>query len=238
MQSGVLYLSLPAAVAVLDLHAAGVLAEMADTPFDWHAAPAKPAPIVPVVAPVAAPTPFVAPAQAPAPLMPRAAAESPIQAPVVAQPAPMAHAAPGTLWHAGEPGGTCVLLCGDAPLAGVEKDLLDAMLRAVGLADTPLAFAGAETAPEPSALVQGFTMLAPCRMLVLGQEALAFITGTKVGVEGWHAGAKPAALPPALHAVLDGVALGVTYPPALLVRQPLFKRLAWRHLLAWQANAV
>jgi hypothetical protein len=33
--------------------------------------------------------------------------------------------------------------------------------------------------------------------------------------------------------VLAGVAIGVTYPLDLLAKQPLFKRLAWQHLLAW-----
>lgn len=71
--------------------------------------------------------------------------------------------------------------------------------------------------------------MAPARVLVLGQNPLAALLGRKLGVEGWQAS-------PAV--VLEGVPTGVTYPPALLLAQPLFKRLAWQHLLAWKMGWV
>ncbi|RZK99112.1 MAG: hypothetical protein EOP36_20255 [Rubrivivax sp.] len=68
--------------------------------------------------------------------------------------------------------------------------------------------------------------LAPQQVLVMGQGPLGVLLGKNLGVEGWHAGASK---------TVDGWegAIGVTYPLELLLKQPLFKRLAWQHLLAW-----
>lgn len=71
--------------------------------------------------------------------------------------------------------------------------------------------------------------MAGTRVLVLGQGPLSVLLGKNLGVEGWHAAGG------GVVAGLEGMVAGVTYPPDLLLKQALFKRLAWQHLLAWRA---
>lgn len=200
----------------LDLHAAGVHAEMCEVKFDWFGAPQPVAtPKVPVELPEVG--------AVVAPLMPRVEKIQKDEAPrVVAAPVAVK---PGKVWHEGEPGGVVVVLEGEAPLQGRARELLIRMLASVGISDEELAwvgFSGGIAASEMSGAVQA---LAAKRVLVLGQNPLGALLGKKLGVEGWQAA--PCEVP-------GCAAVGVTYPPALLLAQPLFKRLAWQHLLAWK----
>lgn len=220
-------LDLTAAVAVLDLHAAGVWAEMADEPYPWDVtfAPAPPS-----TAPALSALPS---ADTPPPLMPRAPSTPLTPAPL--EPSVSSAPAADTLVSGGKGGGVVVILPQVTPLEGPEHTLLMAMLRAVALEQSPLAWIGIGGKPGSDAIHAALAAFSPQRVLVLGQDALVALTGSKAGVEGWHAGAKGKPMDTPLQALLDTVAVGVTYPPALLLRQPLFKRLAWRHLLAWKA---
>jgi hypothetical protein len=230
-------LDLGTAVAVLDLAYAGVNAEMAEAPYCWdeQAAPQ----IAPVAAALVADAlmPRMAVAQPEvakvttkpeiAPLMPREVKVA-VAEPVAAAPEVVAETEVN-LWKTGDAGGTVVVVQGDEPPAGTDLALLHAILAAVGLKSEALGLVGFAGRVTGGALVAEVLSLSPVRVLVLGQEALTAILGTKAGVEGWHAGARGA-----LPVALDNVGVGVTYPLALLVRQPLFKRLAWRHVLAWR----
>jgi hypothetical protein len=218
------------AALLMDLIGAGVHAEAGERPYAWMAPPKAPeAPQPQILAPkVAQVTPEQKAARAVPLLAPRktAAARAPGKAHV---------------WAAGTPGGLVVAVrtspaaLGQVPLAGAELDLLMRMLKACGLEGRVDGWVGLGQmddsvrpgmAAEMRAAVAG---LAPSTLLVLGGAALGTLLGNPLGVEAWQTAPQ----------VWDGIGLdrmGVTYPPQLLLEQPLFKRLAWQHLLAWQAG--
>ena len=111
--------------------------------------------------------------------------------------------------------------------------LLKRMLAAVGHKETPVGFAVLGVGMEivqpamQGALKQTIEALNPREILVLGQVPLGTLVGQALGVEGWQAA------PRELIAGFDG-AVGVTYPPELLLARPLVKRLAWQHLQRWR----
>lgn len=132
----------------------------------------------------------------------------------------------GEVWAEGAIGGVVLVVQGGRNAAG--DGLIGAMMAAVGCESLPLAWVGAMGKVAGSDFVEKIKAQQPQRVLVLGQGALGVLTGKATGVEGWQAAGGPEL------AGLEGVAVGVTYPPEMLLRQPLFKRLAWQHLLAWQ----
>lgn len=221
-----------AAMLVLDLRAAGVQAEMADVPFDWFAA-ARPA-----VQPAAQPE-GAAVARPPA-LGSGASFAAALAAVDKVGGNPAAggvdnhggktenprQEARTDVWVDGASGGLVVVMQGPGPLAGRARDLFGKMLAAIGH-DGALAWVGAEGPADQAALVAAVQGLNPLKVLVLGQNILAHWLGKSLGVEGWQAAGTP--LPGC-----EGLAVGVTYPPELLLAQPLFKRLAWQHLLKWR----
>lgn len=212
---------------LLDLVGAGVRFEVAGTPFPWLAPPK-----------VAAESPQ------PRILIPKineARAERAV--PLLA---PRKASAPRTVskahvWAVGNPGGLTVAVrtspaaLGQVPLAGAELELLQRMLRAVGYEPAVDAWVGLGqmddmVRPEMRGdMAKALGDLKPARVLVLGQAALGTLLGAACGVESWQTAPK----------VWDGIGLdrvGVTYPPQLLLEKPVFKRLAWQHLLAWRAR--
>lgn len=130
----------------------------------------------------------------------------------------------GEVWAEGVDGGVVLVVQGGKPQ---HESLIDAMMAAVGCETLPRAWVGAMGKVDAKDVVAKVNAMSPQRVLVLGQGALGILTGKNTGVEGWQAAGGPAL------AGLEGV-VGVTYPPEMLVRQPLFKRLAWQHLLAWR----
>lgn len=216
----------------LDLHAAGVTAEMAEVRFDWFASPA-PAVVAPVAVRAEVAVPLAAPAVAP--LLPRAAGDNPGD-----KLGPRAGdkvgenikitkpEAKADVWVAGEPGGLVVVMQAAGAPQGRALELFGKMMAAVGH-DGAVAWVGTGGTAEAAALVGAVQGLKPLKVLMLGQNILAQWLGKSLGVEGWHASGTP--LPGC-----EGLAVGVTYPPELLLAQPLFKRLAWQHLLKWRAG--
>lgn len=222
MQSGnALIAGLPQAVAVLDLALAGVSAEMGDVIFNWYEVPSAPAR---PVAPVAEAMPAMAPVAAAVPL---AVSLPPVRdaapAPVRTAPAPAVETA--EVWSGGEAGGVVLVVQGAMPDSRCVQ-LVQAMLASVGLQDAVLGWVGYSGKPAVAELMTAMRGLAPQQVLVLGQAPLGALLGRNLGVEGWHAAASQSL------EGWDGV-VGVTYPLDLLMKQPLFKRLAWQHLLAW-----
>ena len=217
------------AALVMDLVAAGVRHEVADAAYPWLAPPTaaraespQPQILVPKVVPAR-------PERAVPLLAPRKAAGK-ARAP-----------SKGHVWRVGNPGGLTVAVrvspaaLGQVPLAGAELDLLHKMLRALGYEPKVDAWVGLgqmddmvrpELCAEMAAAVGESS---PAKVLVLGQAALGTLLNASCGVEAWQASPKG----------WDGVGLdkgGVTYPPQLLLEKPVFKRLAWQHLLAWRAR--
>lgn len=233
---------LPQAVAVLDLALGGVHAEMADIPFDWFGA-AKPAPAAaPVREPVRSPSRIepmpvmTVGQQAPRePLMPAASVQMPsaaasLMAPPKPEPVRMAPVEiPGEIWFEGEAGGVVMVVQGAMP-DGPSQSLARAMLTALGMADAVLGWVGYSGKADAAEMRKTMADLTPQRVLVLGQGPLGILLGRNLGVEGWHA-AGGQSIPD-----WQGGAVGVTYPLELLRKQPLFKKLAWQHLLAWQTS--
>ncbi len=209
------------AMAVLDLTLGGVHAELGDAPFDWFGTPK------PVVPKAMAVVTVDAPPVPDAPVMPRAldihapkpaAAEArPVRAPVIEE--------AGKVWSEGEAGGVVMVVQGGMPDAKCQS-LAQAMLAATGLKDVAVAWVGYSGKVAATEMIDAMRALAPLHVLVLGQAPLGALLGRNLGVEGWHAGDAK---------TIDGWAgrAGVSYPLELLVKQPLFKRLAWQHLLAW-----
>jgi hypothetical protein len=217
---------LPQAVAVMDLALSGVYAEFSDDIFNWYEVPAAaPVKAAAAPAPVDAPMPVVS--EGPVRMAPPLEVSLPPvreAAPVRAMPAPVEEKA--EVWSGGEAGGVVLVVQGAMPDSRCVQ-LARAMLAAVGLDALALGwvgFSGKPTADELKAAMRG---LAPAQVLVLGQAPLGALVGRNLGVEGWHAAAEKH------FDGWDGV-VGVTYPLDLLMKQSLFKRLAWQHLLAWQ----
>lgn len=215
-------MSVRQAMAVLDLTLGGVHAELGDTPFDWTSTPKPVAPKAMAVVTMSEPqerhleAPRTRGLDMTAP-QPVAAAPKPVRAPVVEE--------PGKLWSEGEAGGTVLVVQGGPPDARCVT-LAKAMLAAVGLKDMEPAWVGYTGKIANQEMFEALRALSPQNVLVLGQAPLGVLLGRNLGVEGWHA---------ADSKVIEGWdgRVGVTYPLELLVKQPLFKRLAWQHLLAW-----
>jgi hypothetical protein len=136
------------------------------------------------------------------------------------------------IWQEGTPGGVMVVLSGEGPLSPEADVLLGNMLKAVGLANRPVALVGLAGNPSKTqqpevqqAIAAAATQAAPTHTLVLGQGVLGVLLGKLQGVEGWQAAPSDVGLPGWV---------GVTFPLELLLAKPLFKSLAWQHLQAWQ----
>lgn len=234
----------------MDLGLAGIRAEMADEVFDWLAAP-----VAAPVAPGKAPVPAVAPAGGHAPLQVRmpervaerasaAAPEAPAFVPKAFEPLTSSSAPSsslvkpdakrvipkieiaGEVWTQGEAGGVVLVVQGGHPSEPAAK-LAMAMLTAVGLQKEAVAWVGYTHTVKAEALLEGIKTFTPSQVLVLGQAPLGVLLGRNLGVEGWHAAGGQEI------AGWNEAPVGVTYPLELLMKQPLFKRLAWQHLLAW-----
>lgn len=225
MQSGAEFLAdfpqaLVRATAVLDLSLGGVHAELGDDVFNWFEVPAAAAvKVAPAV--VAAQASVVkAPALDVALPSVREAAEAPVR-----QSVPQA-VETAEVWVDGEAGGVLLLVQGAMPDARCQT-LARAMLAAVGLQDAALGWVGYSGKVSVADLLAAVRGREPRHVLVLGQAPLGALLGRNLGVEGWHASDSQ---------VIDGWdgVVGVTYPLDLLLKQSLFKRLAWQHLLAWQ----
>lgn len=229
------------AALVLDLARAGVGAEMADEPFDWlgisgisgdpGGRPGDPAGILRVAEGISGDSRGI----------------EVIRAPVVAVPAPKplvkvapkpTEAADVAVWSGGAGGGIVLMVPAPAegmdPLAGDAGILFGRMLAAIGLQDQPVGWVAAalpSERPVPACaakLLAAMKALEPRGVLIGGQAILGSLMGRNQGVEGWQAAPKPID-------GLDGLTTGVTYAPAFLLAQPMFKRMAWEHLLAWKA---
>ena len=213
------------AVAVLDLALGGVHAELGSEVFDWTGAPKpvvpKPMAVVTLQEPGSqvtrdqdVPVVRALDIRAPEPVM---AAPKPVRAPVVEE--------SGKVWSEGEAGGVVLVVQGGMPDAKCQM-LAKAMLAAAGVQDVAVAWVGFSGKVAGKEIMDAMRGLAPQHVLVLGQAPLGALLGRNLGVEGWHA---------ADSKIVEGWdgRVGVTYPLELLVKQPLFKRLAWQHLLAW-----
>ncbi len=217
MQSG---MDVRQAVAVLDLTLGGVHSELGDDPFNWLAVPQpvtpKPLAVVAVGGEITPPARVARPLDVPAALV-REAAPAPVRMPVPE--------VAGEVWSQGEAGGVVLVVQGGMPDTRCVT-LAKAMLAAVGLKDCEPAFVGYSGKIDGKALTDAMRALAPKQVLIMGQGPLGVLVGKNLGVEGWHASTAK---------VLEGWdgPVGVTYPLELLLKQPLFKRLAWQHLLAW-----
>jgi hypothetical protein len=121
----------------------------------------------------------------------------------------------------GEPG-SVVVACFAAPSAA-EAALLANMLKAVGLHERPRA-----TVAGNAGMAACIAEQKPTHLLVLGQAPLSALHGKTLGVEEWQR--TPSKL-------LENFAgpVGVTYPLDLLLKNPLYKKRAWQHLLKWTA---
>jgi hypothetical protein len=212
------------AVAMLDLAMSGVHSELGTELYDWIGAPKPnmPKPMAVVDAPVAeAPNipepPKVEASENIAPalnVLQDAVHKTPIKKLEI----------PGTVWSEGEPSGVLLVVQGEMPDERCVT-LARAMLAAIGLRDAELSWVGYVGRVEAEALLQPMQQLQPEHVLIMGQGPLGVLLGKNLGVEGWHASSSKTI------SGWDGV-VGVTYPLDLLVKQPLFKRLAWQHLLA------
>lgn len=136
---------------------------------------------------------------------------------------------PCRVWREGPTEGVVVIMVGGQPPRGGALTLLQAMLRAVGLAEEPLGFVGVAGAlPKQGVGAMVSAELAgqnPRYTLVLGQALLGALLGRIKSVEDWHTAPQDLALPGCV---------GVTYPPEFLLMRPLFKALAWKNLQRWQ----
>lgn len=213
----------------LDLRSAGVSAEVGEVPFSWFGPEKKlEAAASPAGVPAVSPAPVaevVLPEVKVSPIMPRAektevaaASARPVAAPVEKD--------AGRIWCEGT-GAVAVVLEGECVLQGRARELFNRMLASVGISAGEVAWVGFTGTVEAAALVQAVAACGAGRVLVLGQNPLAAVLGKKLGVEGWQASPSR---------VSGWGAMGVTYPPTLLLAQPLFKRLAWQHLLAWKQS--
>ena len=204
------------AVAVLDLALGGVHAELGENVFDWMGAPKPVAPKPMGLVEVGRGQAEAPKTLEPQPVMP-VEKPKPVRAPVVED--------AGKVWREGEAGGVVLVVQGGMPDARCVS-LAKAMLMAVGLKDVEPAWVGYSGKVASAEVMDAMRALNPQQVLVLGQAPLGALLGRNLGVEGWHAAASK---------VVDGWdgAVGVTYPLELLIKQPLFKRLAWQHLLAW-----
>lgn len=209
-------------MAVLDLALGGVKAEMSDSPFDWLAVPEKK-----VVAPV-----VVAGEgrlrDIPVVLPPKVSALGTLREPKI-EPKKVAAPkveVPGEVWAEGMAGGVLLVVQGALPGGGAQA-LAKAMLVAVGLQEMALAWVGYTGGIKQADLLDAMRGQAPQQVLVLGQAPLGVLLGRNLGVEGWHAAGGGEI------AGWDMAPVGVTYPLELLMKQPLFKRLAWQHLRSW-----
>lgn len=201
---------LPQAVALLDLVLGGVSGEMGSEIFNWQEALAAKAGIAraTLVADVVLPK-----------------VESVVKVVPVEVQAEVRVEVPGEVWVEGEAGGVLLLVQGDKPDAR-SRALASAMLAAAGLRDVKIGWVGVVGKVVRAEVLAAMQGLVPQQVLVLGQGPLGVLLGRNLGVEGWHAAGG------GLIDGWDGV-VGVTYPLELLLKQPLFKRLAWQHLLAW-----
>lgn len=221
--------SVPQAVVLMDLALAGVAAEMSDEPFSWLGAPAaktvtEPArkPVEREDAPALQGVEVELPRPAAKPLLP----DSPLSA--QAKPtrsAPVMPEIPARVWREGEQAEVVMVVQGAMPDARCQQ-LARAMLAAVGLKEAALGWVGYEGKVAADALRDEVKASGAAHVLVMGQGPLGILLGRNLGVEGWHAAGGGDTME------LD-IAVGVTYPLDLLLKQPLFKRLAWQHLLAW-----
>jgi hypothetical protein len=203
----------PAQWAVLaDMCLAGLAFDVEDGPAVWQVSPPEPQALPSVPARQALAQPLALARELPA-------NPEPPLAPV------------WQVWQAGDPGGVCVLLAAEQPPQAEALALLKNILKAVGLQDLPLGFVGLSGASgavkggAAAALIGQTGALQPLHTLVLGQDAVAALVGKSLGVEGWHAAPLTLGLPGCV---------GVTYTLEMLLKNPLFKRLAWQHLQRWQ----
>lgn len=176
------------------------------------------------VASIPTPSPPAAPA-APAPTPPIPASLPPLL------PASLPSALP-TVWSAGEPHGLVVLLKGTQPPNAEAAQLLANILAAAGMSG-PIAYVGSALTGFKiipglaEVLTEKITTFSPTRLLVLGQDMVNQLAAKPVGVEGWQTAPTPLA-------GLPTSAIAVTYPLELLLQRPLYKRLTWLSLMAWQ----
>ncbi len=218
----------PQAIAVLDLALAGVTSELADSPFDWlGSAKASSKPVVDAPVAPRAPSVGVEVEEAPKPAFKPLLPDSPLshQAAPVRKAPPVVAEIPARVWREAEGADVLMVVQGDMPDERCQQ-LAKAMLASVGLKDKVLGFVGYEGKVLADTLRAEVTAVGAAQVLVMGQGPLGVLLGRNLGVEGWHAAGGADTLG------LGGVA-GVTYPLELLLKQPLFKRLAWQHLLAW-----
>jgi hypothetical protein len=205
-----------------DLMLGGVQVEVTDTPANWKAPAKQPAR-------TAAATPSQNPSPEPrtSSLTSRPSRTSREQvANAVLAEAPLPRTVPQVQAVAsGEPGGV-VIACFNAPTTA-EAALLGNMLKAVGLHERPRAIVAGNTGMAACIATQQ-----PTHLLVLGQAPLSALQGQiskrPLGVEEWQRAPSP---------LLENFAgpVGVTYPLDLLLKNPLYKKRAWQHLLKWTA---
>lgn len=216
----------PQAVAVLDLALGGVHAELGEDVFAWFETPKAVAPRAGVVVELAAP---VAASAALMPQLPQMKRETGARVPqpdVVKPVAPKVVEEAAKVWVEGEAGGVLLLVQGGMPDSRCVT-LAKAMMAAVGLQEMPVGWVGYSGKADAQMLMEAMRGQNPQQVMVLGQAPLGALLGRNLGVEGWHASDTKEI------AGWDGAPVGVTYPLDLLMKQPLFKRLAWQHLLAW-----
>jgi hypothetical protein len=229
------------AALLLDMHAAGITAEVGEQPYPWFAAtppilatanPVSQTPAVPVaVAKPSIPVPQHPSIPLPKPRVPLLA-PTPAQARAAARP---------EIWSMGEGSGLTIVTrtpmgrVGQCPLEDPDMALLRNMLKAVGLPSDSLNWVGLAQPDETvrpdqqTPLQTALSKLNPTKTLILGQVALGTLLGRTQGVDGWHA--NPQGWPGA-----NLGTVGATYTLALLREQPTFKARAWQHLLAWKSR--
>lgn len=241
------HLSPSQAALLLDMHAAGITAEVAEQPYLWFAAappilatvnPVSQTPPVPMARPAAVGTTTETLNPKPETRAPAPKPRVPLLAPTAAQ---ARAAARPEIWTVGEGNGLTIITrtpmgrVGQCPIEGADLQLLANMLKAVGLPSDNLNWVGLaqpdETVrPEQQTPLQAaLTKLNPTKTLILGQVALGTLLGRQQGVDGWHS--NPTGWQ---GATLSTV--GATYTLAVLREQPTFKARAWQHLLAWKAR--
>ena len=218
------------AVAVLDLSLGGVHTELAEDVFAWFETSKAVAPRAGAVVSLAPPEP-VAPVSSLNVQLPQVKREAVLPEPVAQKPVAVAKVEEaGKVWTEGDAGGVVMVVMGHMPDSRCVM-LGKAMLAAAGLQGLPLGWVGYTGKVEAAMLLEAVRNHGPQQVLLLGQAPLGVLLGRNLGVEGWHAGGPQQIA--GWDGVLEGVAIGVTYPLDLLTKQPLFKRLAWQHLLAW-----
>ena len=216
---------MPQAVALIDLALAGVATEMGNEPFGWMGAPVT-RPVVQPPVRESAPAPQGVEVEVPRPAAKPLLPDSPLSAQTKpARSAPVMPEIPARVWREGGEAEVVMVVQGDMPDARCQQ-LARAMLAAVGLKEATLGWVGYEGKVAGNALRDAVKASGAAHVLVMGQGPLGVLLGRNLGVEGWHAAGGGEAMD------MEG-AVGVTYPLELLLKQPLFKRLAWQHLLAW-----